>query len=118
MKKILGVFAAVVMTLGIAAPAQAATSGLVCNQYNITGALTVFNSNGLWGVTGNLNDPSSHQWGWDLWQNGDRFTNGSHNGSFSTGTYGRTNRPGNDTFRFHVWNASGTINCNAYATVS
>lgn len=118
--------AAFVAALGIVAgpvvfaqPAQATSNNIVCNQSAVTGDLTVVSDGtGLWAVKGTFHDNASRQWGWELYHNGSQFVNGSHAGSFSTGTWKRSNRPGNDTFRFRVFNSAGTIFCNAYVTVS
>ncbi len=121
MKKIINGIVAVLLACAmvvVSSPANAATSGLSCNQSNTTGALHVVNNNGLWAATGWVGDSGSHQWGWQINHNGNRLASGSATGSFNTGAQSSANFAGNDTFRFHVWNAAGTIDCNAYVTVS
>lgn len=119
MKKIIAaILMALALVVGLHMPAQAATSGLSCNTSNTTGALQVVNNNGLWAATGWVGDSGSHQWGWEIYHEGSRLANGSAHGSFNTGPQSSANFAGNDSFRFHVFSGNGTINCNAYVTVS
>lgn len=86
------------------------------NHPNIRGNLSVRNDDGLWKATGTLDDDNGpHQWGWEMFHNGSRLYNGSFNGSFSW-TEWFLNAAGEDSIRFHVWNAANTINCNAKVT--